>query len=264
MKAECILVRVGEQALKSEQVGKIFDRILLRNMKAALKGIKYEIKREPNRTFIYTDDTKKTVNKLKRVFGITSLSPCFVCPSNIEDIKKISKKIFKVPKGKTFAVRARRAGSHKFTSQDIASKVGYIITGKADLSNPDKELFIECRQKKTYIFTEKILGPGGLPLGSGGHIFGLLKNEEDMVACWMMMKRGCEIFLISNEKSLTNKLKTWYIGPKLEVFAKMPKKEAVAMTMGEKTYKSLRKKPDLLILRPLVALDYKKLTQRIG
>ncbi len=257
MKPECILVRVGEQALKSEQVLKIFERILLRNIKAALKGIKYEIKRERNRFFIYTKDTEKTVKKLKKVFGISSISPCHVCQSDIEEMKKISKKIFK-PGKKKFAIRARRTGSHKFTSQDIANKVGYIIKGDVDLSNPDKELFIECRQKNTYIFTEKISGPGGLPLGASGKIFGILNNQEDLVACWLMMKRGCEIIFISDKRTLINKIRKWDIGPDLEVLKKIPKEhEITGIALGETSYKKMRKKTGLLLLRPLVALDYK-------
>jgi len=186
------------------------------------------------------------------------MSPCYICPSDIEEMKKLSKKIFKVPKKKTFAVRARRTGSHKFTSMDINNQVGYIIPGKANLTDPDKELFIECRQKNTYIFTEKIPGPGGLPLGSAGKIFGLLKNQEDLTACLMMMKRGCEIIAVSDKTPLINKLKKWHIGSELKVLKKLPKsKDIIGITMGEKTYSSMRTRPDGLILRPLVAINPK-------
>lgn len=264
MKPECILIRIGEQSLKSDQVRKIFDRILVRNIDASLKGLKYQMKKEPNRYFIYTKDIDKCTERLKIVFGITSLSPCYTCPSNMEDIKNLSKKLFKVPKGKTFAIRARRSGNQKFTSVDIGREVGYIITGKADLNNPDKELFIECRERETYLFTEKIPGPGGLPLGASGKIFGILKDKEDFVACWMLMKRGCEIVAISDKKPLIAKLKKWHIGRELKTFAKIPKDHDISgIVVGEKTYKTL-KKTDILILRPLVALNPLEITKNIG
>jgi len=264
MKPECILVRVGEQSLKSEQVRIIFDRLLLRNMKEALSGLKYKIEIEPNRHFIYTKDIDKCIKRLQRVFGITSLSPCHTCPSDMEDIKKLSKKLFKVPKGKTFAIRARRSGNQRFTSMDIGKEVGYIIAGKADLSNPDRELFIECRMKKTYIFTEKIPGPGGLPLGASGKIFGIINNKEDFVASWLMMKRGCEVIVISDKKPLIAKVKKWYIGPKFESFSKMPENlDVTGVVVGEETYCKI-KFPDMLILRPLVALDSGKIYDKIG
>lgn len=263
MKPECILIRIGEQSLKSDQVRKIFDRILIRNINASLKGIKYNIKREPNRYFVYSDDIEKCIKQLKNVFGITSLSPCYICPSDMEEIKKLSKKLFKVPKRKTFAIRARRSGNHKFTSMDIGKEVGYIIEGKANLSKPDRELFVECREKKTYIFTEKIPGPGGLPLGSSGKIFGLLNNKEDLVACWLMMKRGCEIVVISDKKSLVSKLKKWHIGSNFEIFSKIPKDYNLpGVAMGEETYSKI-KKLNMMILRPLVALDTEKLYEKI-
>jgi thiamine biosynthesis protein ThiI len=33
------------------------------------------------------------------------------------------------------------------------------------LTEPDIEIFIEVRNDKAFIFTEKIKGPGGLPMG---------------------------------------------------------------------------------------------------
>ncbi|MDD5416477.1 MAG: THUMP domain-containing protein [Candidatus Aenigmarchaeota archaeon] len=263
MKPECILIRVGEQSLKSKQVWTIFNRILIKNIRAALEGINYELKNEMNRIFIYTKNVDKSIERLQKVFGITSLSPVYVCDSKIEEMKKLSKKIFK-PGKKKFAIRARRSGSHQFTSQDIAVKVGYIIPGKVDLSNPEKELFIECRQNKTYIFTEKIDGPGGLPLGSGGKIFGILNDQQDLVASWLLMKRGCEVFAVSNKKPLINKLKKWHIGQKFNIFAKIPENYDIpAIVAGEKTAENMPK-TELMILRPLVGLDYKQFLTKIN
>ncbi|MBU3905299.1 MAG: hypothetical protein KJ906_04095 [Nanoarchaeota archaeon] len=258
MKPDCILIRVGEQALKSDQVLTIFEKLLIRNMKAALKDIDYKLVRERNRFFIFSKDNKKVVERLKMVFGITSLSPCYVTNANIEDIQELSKKIFK-PKG-TFAIRARRAGSHKFTSQDIAQKVGYIINAPANLSNPDSELFIECRQNKAYVFTEKILGIGGLPLGSAGKIFSYLENKQDLIAAWLLARRGCQITVLGSNKTLFKKLEKWHIGIKLEVESHMPKDfEETGIGMGEQTYQELKGVPDLLILRPLVGFKEDKI-----
>ncbi len=255
MEPECVLIRIGEQSLKSEQVMRIFDRILLKNIRVSLHGLKYELKREPNRYFIYTDNIDKATDRLKRVFGVTSVSPCYICRSEIDEMKKLAKAIFK-PGKKKFAIRARRSGSHQFTSQDIASKVGYVIPGSVDLSNPQAELFIECRQVKTYMFTEKIAGPGGLPLGASGKVFGLLNDEDDLVACWLLMKRGCEIEVVSSKKSLIDDLRKWHTGSEMRVLTKMPKKHDITgIVMGEKTYASMKKKPTLLILRPLVGFD---------
>jgi len=182
MQADCILVRVGEIALKSPQVQKKFFKILLENIKATLK-VKHKIETEPNRIFIYAKDIKKAVNSLKRVFGITSLSPVYVCSSDLNEMKKLALKISKkrLNKNKSFAIRARRAGQHKFSSQEIAEQIGAFVKNKTkakvNLENPDLEILIECRQKKTYVFTEKILCEAGMPLGTAGRVFVLFSGD---------------------------------------------------------------------------------------
>ncbi|MBU3896402.1 MAG: hypothetical protein KJ697_00505 [Nanoarchaeota archaeon] len=263
MKPECILIRVGEQSLKSRQVWLIFNRILIKNIRASLEGIDYELKNETNRIFIYTKDVDKSIDRLSRVFGITSISPVYVCDATIEDMQKLAKIIFK-PGKKKFAIRARRTGMHKFTSQEIGSKIGYIIPGSVDLSNPAKELFVECRQKKSYMYTDKFVGPGGLPLGSGGKIFGILNDDQDFVACWLLMKRGCEILVVSNKKPLVRKLQKWHTGLKMSIFTKIPENYVIpAIVIGEKSAEKLSK-TDLLILRPLVGLNYKEFLTQIN
>jgi adenylyl- and sulfurtransferase ThiI len=178
-------------------------------------------------------------------------------------MQKLAKKIFK-PGKKKFAIRARRIGNHMFTSQDIASKIGYITPGSVNLSNPEKELFVECRETKAYMYTDKISGTGGLPLGSGGKIFGILNDDQDFVACWLLMKRGCEILVISNKKSLIKKIEKWHIGSKMSLFKKMPENYDIpGIVVGEKTAEKLPK-TDLLILRPLVGLNYKQFLTQIN
>ncbi|MCS3923237.1 tRNA sulfurtransferase, partial [Methanosalsum natronophilum] len=63
-----------------------------------------------------------------------------------------------------------------------------------DLTDPDKEFFIEVRDNKAYIFTEKIKGVAGLPLGTQGKMVALVSGGIDSpVSAWMMMRRGVEI-----------------------------------------------------------------------
>ena len=66
-----------------------------------------------------------------------------------------------------------------------------------DLSNPDLEIFIEVRDNDTYIYHEKIPGPGGLPLGTQGKVVVLLSSGIDSpVAAYLMMKRGCQVIAL--------------------------------------------------------------------
>lgn len=276
---DCLLVRVGEQALKSDYVQKRFLRILLNNIRSGLKGIKYEVKTDRNRILIHTKQTKKTINILKRIFGITSISPVWVCKSELKDISslsaRIAKEVLKLNKNRSFAIRARRVGFHDFTSQNIGERTGNAVgiktSAKVDLSNPDKEIFVECRDRETYVYTDRTPGPGGLPLGTAGKILSILYDLESAVAAWLMMKRGAELIVLTNKKSkFLNILKKWYIGKKLKILIRdfkhlkeiIEKEQIQSVILGESVRKEILKeirRQNLLILRPLVGFNKKHL-----
>ena len=73
-----------------------------------------------------------------------------------------------------------------------------VVQAPVDLTNPDLTIFVEIREGDTYIFHEKIKGPGGLPLGTQGKVVVLLSSGIDSpVAAYMMMKRGCEVVALN-------------------------------------------------------------------
>ena len=100
-----------------------------------------------------------------------------------------------------FAIKCRRVGKHDFSSQEMAAHCGSIVRdvvpAPVDLSNPDLTIFVEVREDDTYIFHEKIKGPGGLPLGTQGKVVCLVSSGIDSpVATYLMMKRGCEVIAL--------------------------------------------------------------------
>ena len=63
---------------------------------------------------------------------------------------------------------------------------------------PNSDFIIEVREDKTYIFHEKIQGPGGLPIGTQGRMIALVSSGIDSpVATYLMMKRGCDITILN-------------------------------------------------------------------
>jgi thiamine biosynthesis protein ThiI len=85
-------------------------------------------------------------------------------------------------------IRARRTGNHDFSSQDVGLKCGDAVwerllsagkTPVVDLTTPDKEIFVEVRQKEAYVFTENSRGVGGLPLGTQGKMVALVSGGID-------------------------------------------------------------------------------------
>src|SRR5699024_4101693 len=66
-----------------------------------------------------------------------------------------------------------------------------------DVHEPDIELRVEIRAEGTYIMSEIIYGPGGLPVGTAGKSMLLLSVGIDSpVAGYLMMKRGIELEMI--------------------------------------------------------------------
>lgn len=197
-----IILRYGEIFLKSDFVFKQFEGKLVENISRALrrKSVKFKISKERGRIFVLADKEAEALGELAKVFGLVSFSPAWLLESSqLKDIKNFCKEKFAgfVKRGETFAIRARRTGSHRFSSKDIETEIGKVIKGKVDLSKPKKELFVEVRENKTYIFTEVFKGPGGLPLESAGKVVSFISGGIDSaVSSWLAMKKGCEVVFL--------------------------------------------------------------------
>jgi thiamine biosynthesis protein ThiI len=204
MVKKTILVRYGEIALKSEPVRRQYEKRLKDNIKAGLKVAKIKdarIERTRGRLFIHVPvkKTEPAFKILERTFGVVSFSPAWHLESaEPKKIQAFVKKNYKdwVPRGKTFAVRARRSGSQreKYTSMRLAKMVGDVVNRKVNLGKPDVTIFVEVRDNESYIYTEVLSGPGGLPVSTAGKVVVLLSGGIDSAAAaWLMMKRGCQV-----------------------------------------------------------------------
>lgn len=194
------LIRYGEIGIKSRRVRSRFESKLIENIENAFLRCNKEcvITREFGRIFVLADE--ESIEILSKIFGIVSLSPVIETDSELEEISRTTAEYSKsiLEKGDSFAIRARRSGSQSFTSQDVAEHAGRAVLSankgkeiKVDLTNPDKEIFIEVREKKAYIFSEIFEGVGGMPLGTQGKVVAFISDENSLIAVWMMMRRGC-------------------------------------------------------------------------
>ncbi len=277
---DAILVRLGELALKSDQVQRKWFNILLQNVNAGLKqeGIEYRLEINPNRIFVFTKQIPEAISVLKKVFGIVSVSPVWQCHSELAEIRllatDIAEQVLKLNGKKSFAIRARRAGHHKFSSKLIAEEAGAavkrITNAKVNLSKPEFEIEIECRSRNTYIFTEKISAVGGLPLGTGGKVLALLEKKDDAIAALMIAKRGCEIVCLAKSFAPVEIIKNFYIGREPELFATrnfseiyeiLDEENICAVVSGEQVGKKILKTLEMrniLFLQPLEGLPEKE------
>src|SRR5699024_11105958 len=206
MQYDHILIRYGELGLKGKNI-KTFLVKLQQNIQQSLKEYpNIKIKQSVVRLIILVDSqqTDKNSEICKDIFGIQSLSLAMKLENEEAQIKDAAIELLSREKGnKTFKVNTKRAyKDFPIDSMKMNRDLGaYIIQSLpnfiVDVHNPEIELRIEIRAEGTYIMSEVVYGPGGLPVGTAGKSLLLLSGGIDSpVAGYLMMKRGIELEMI--------------------------------------------------------------------
>ncbi len=202
-----IICHYHEIALKGKN-RKFFEEKLVENIKKSLPKASFEfVKRISGRIIIKLNDVslknkKKIENSLKNIFGVVSFSFAEACEPKIEVIKKKALEILKLKRFKTFRISAQRSDKRfSLTSQQINEKVGAFIVKnlKKDvkLKKPGINCFIEITDEQAFLYTKKIKGSGGLPVGTGGRTAVLISGGIDSpVAAYLTIKRGVRVSFI--------------------------------------------------------------------
>ncbi|SMB91346.1 thiamine biosynthesis protein ThiI [Thermanaeromonas toyohensis ToBE] len=195
-----VLVRYGEISLKGKNRGD-FEKCLLNNIREALSDLpSRKIEHTFGRIFVKVNgDAKEVIERLKRVFGIVSLSPVIETSLNIEAFREKALYLLKNTPGQTFKVETKRSNKRfPYQSPEVNRLVGgYLLacTGHpVDVHNPDRVIHIEIREEAAYLYSQVIPGPGGLPVGITGRGILLISGGLDSpVAGWLGLKRGLKI-----------------------------------------------------------------------
>lgn len=193
-----ILLRFGELYLKGHNRN-IFENTLIQNIKNSLTGETFSFSKTFGRYVISDYDEKRQdeiVSKLKKVFGLYSLSIAEEVDAQLETIKQVVSNI-KIGK-QSFKVFVKRADkTFLLSSMELARELGGVVLDNnnesaVDLYNPQREIYVDIRlNHKAYIFDEIIKCQGGLPLGTSGKGLLLLSGGIDSpVAGYLMAKRG--------------------------------------------------------------------------
>jgi thiamine biosynthesis protein ThiI len=142
---------------------------------------------------------------LSKVFGVAWWA---VAERVSADVDMIGKKAVEVAEAgreggsAKYSVRAKVADkSFSLNSQEIEVEIGQRIKDatdlEVDLANPDLTVFIEITHAGALIYTRKIPGPGGLPVGTSAKLVGLFSGGMDSaLATYLMAKRGSRIELV--------------------------------------------------------------------
>ncbi len=210
-----IIIRYGEIFLKGKNRD-YFESLLIKNIKSSLEGLNFKFSRSQGRYFVEEfdpDDEYELINRLKKVFGIYSISVADKVETKDDaefcDIKSaLAQLAIRIEeesalKAPTFRITVKRADKRiPMTSAQIAGELGDTVLNntsfKVDLKHFDYEFMVDIRENGfAFVYSDVIMGAGGLPVGCSNKGLMLLSGGIDSpVAAYMMAKRGMKLCAI--------------------------------------------------------------------
>lgn len=208
-----VLLRYHEIALKGDNRGRFEERLILNAQALVTRALGISAAprayRLPGRILIDASWTDPVRTALSRVFGLSSFSPARLVPTTLEALgdaalEEFHRRVsFQPLAPRTFRVHTR-------TSEKIlglpSHEIDRIIGGRiraafpeiaVNLDEPELTLGIEIRTPDSFVTTERVAGPGGLPVGSNARLLALISGGIDSpVAAIEALRRGCPLEFI--------------------------------------------------------------------
>jgi len=272
------IVRYSEIGLKGKN-RIMFERKLINNIRSCLdrNKIKFTNITKPHGRVLISEIG--VCKQLNCVFGISSFSKAVNVGFNMGEIKQKALDLVKEDLvGKSFCVKCQRLDknfpvkSPDFT-RDVGSFIQYHTKANVELKNSDIILYAEIIDGDVYLFSEKIRGPGGLPVGVEGNVTVIIKDEASLLSALLMLKRGCDVFCVANKEFDIDLLKKYNYGSKVELKILKSDKEIADFTKEKHskaiivndTLNSLKEYGFTLpIYRPLSALNQKQIEEKLN
>ncbi len=196
-----ILIRYGEIALKGQNRG-TFEDLLVRRLEEALRPVGHaRVVRAWGRMYVQGVAPEEVMPAISRVFGVVSYSPVLRSENDLDQITASAVAVARRHQSAgRFKVDARRAlKSFPYTSLELNRLVGSAVQDacpglQVDLERPDFTIYVEVRPEGSFVYSQIMPGPGGLPVGASGHALLLISGGIDSpVAGWLAMKRGIRL-----------------------------------------------------------------------
>lgn len=198
---DTIVLRVAEIFLKGKNRNRFFGA-LVRNARWLLRDLdqvriqamylRVEVSHPPALR-------QACIERLSRLFGLASMALGTGVPAELDAIAELAAaKLLATPAGTSFKVETKRRDKRfPMNSDQISRDIGGRLvqrTGRpVDVHTPHTTIRVEIGER-SYVFSEVVPGPGGLPVGTAGNVMLLLSGGIDSpVAGWSAMRRGCHL-----------------------------------------------------------------------
>ncbi len=209
------LIHYHEIGLKGRNRGR-FENQLIRNIQRSLKGVPIgPVRRISGRLLVeLTPDTPDGVvrERLSGVFGIANFSPAYRVANRIEAFREAAWAVAQKSRFDSFKLVTRRSDksfgmNSDEINRDVGAHVQKLSGAEVRMADPDLTCYLEVTHDGTFVYGEKISGPGGLPVGTNERAVSLISSGIDSpVASYKIMKRGVTLsFVHFHSQPYTNR-----------------------------------------------------------
>lgn len=200
----------AEFSLKSSPVRRTLEQRLIDDLKVGLtrSGLDgFKVEKHAGRIIIRAISNADTAARsCARVFGVAYAAPAVMLHASMDRVLETIAQFAKeaLDPGQSFAIRAHRATASPLSRREVEIRGGSDVLGalkdrgvKVNLETPDVTIFVDLADDRAYVYRERLLGPGGLPLSSQWRMLGVLDSGPlSILAAYAMMRRGCLVELL--------------------------------------------------------------------
>jgi len=199
-----VLVHYHEIGLKGRNRS-AFERRLRDNLDAALIGLPVApAVRLASRLSVPVTSSaalEDVLDRIVRIPGVSNAAVAFKTSRLESDMRRAVLLALEAAEPySTFKIEARRSNTDfPISSMEMNQTIGtYVLEHtdgkKVDLTHPEAVCHVEVVQGDAYVYSRKVKGVGGLPVGTAGKVVALLSAGIDSpVAAWRLMRRGAVV-----------------------------------------------------------------------
>ena len=203
MNERAVVVHYAELGLKRGNRHQ-FERRMGDRLRQALShiGMDAKVSLKERRYVIRAADaetSRRILQVITRVPGVAHAMPAIQVEPVLDRVKEGAVALMEDAPPGTFKVETRR-GDKRFpmnsieVSQAVAARVAWATKRQANVRHPDITLRVHISRRQAFLSAQRVPGPGGLPVGSSGHLLGFLSGGLDSpVALWKMIRRGARV-----------------------------------------------------------------------